>query len=688
MINLLRIFFIVNKTRIIIFVLSGCFLTMGLRLSAQDPLSRFKSYGGGGGKGKGDTLLKHRSPTEDSITINFRYLDSSRLRKLDSSINDFSKKIQVPWNYIDLGNLGTASHNLIFSPIMKSGWDEGLHAYDIYMLTPEATRFFNTTRPFAEMDYLIGAKAEQLIDINFTQNIKPNWNYAFQYRLINSPGTFNSQNTNHNGYKVNSWYQSNNKRYQAFLIVIANKIASSENGGLQNFHDLDSIAYTLRTSVPTILNYPNPGTGSLFSTTIYTGTEYTTGTFMLRQQYDIIGKKDSIVTDTTVIPLFYPQFRAEHTIQYNTYKYRFFDTQPDTNYYHVNYGIIFPSPYIIQPGFASDTFYKQDIWKQLVNDFSLYQFPDSKNPGQFIKAGATIENYSGQFDSTNRSIYNIFIHGEYRNKTRNQKWDIEAYGKFYLSGYNAADYDVSISLKRYLSKQIGYLQLGFQNVDRTPSFVFNRSSSFSYGVQSFNKENSTHLFGSLEQPLRHFKLSADYYLISNYTYFTAFSKENQESSLFNVLQVNAEKIIRLHKHWIWRAVVQLQQKAGASPVNVPLLLTRNQIAYEGNLGFRNLNINFGIEFRYYTAYKADGYDPLTGQFYSQNDTTIRQHLPDITPYINFRIRGFTAYIRAENVNTVQIGSNGFGFTNYNFVAPEYPNTGLRIRVGIFWSFVN
>src|ERR1700722_9392803 len=119
MINLLRTFFIVNKTRIIIFVLSGCFLTMGLRLSAQDPLSRFKSYGGGGGKGKGDTLLKHRSPTEDSITINFRYLDSSRLRKLDSSINDFSKKIQVPWNYIDLGNLGTASHNLIFSSCLK-----------------------------------------------------------------------------------------------------------------------------------------------------------------------------------------------------------------------------------------------------------------------------------------------------------------------------------------------------------------------------------------------------------------------------------------------------------------------------------------------------------------------------------------------------------------------------------------
>jgi putative beta-barrel porin len=685
MINLLRIFEIVSTKKSIVFFLSGCLLMAGFQLKAQDPTSRFRSLGGGKASGS-DTALKHRSSADDSITISFRFLDSSRLRKIDSSVYDFTKKFPTPWHYIDLGNSGTAAENLIFTPIIKSGWDEGLHAYDIYMLTTENTRFYNTTRPYTEMGYLVGSKSEQMIDINFTQNIKPNWNYAFEYRLINSPGTFNSQNTNHNNYRINSWYQSHNKRYQAFLIIVANKLASSENGGLVNWHSIDS--NTLRTNLPTVLNNQSPGSNSIFSTTIYTGTKYSTATVMFRQQYDIIGKKDSIVTDSSVIPLFYPQFRAEHTISYNSYNYRFFDTRPDTSYYRATYGIIFPSPYIIQPGFASDTFYKQDKWKQLVNDLSLYQFPDPKNPQQFIKVGATIENYSGEFDSTNRSIYNVFIHGEYRNRTRNQKWDIEAYGKFYLSGYNAADYNASISLKRYISKEIGFLQVGFQNADRTPSFVFNRSSSFSYGTATFNKENITNLFGSIEQPKYHLKLSASYYLITNYAYFLADSKEDQQSALFNMLQVSAEKVFHLSKYWVWRAALQLQQKAGASPVNVPLLLTRDQIGYEGKLGLKNLNISFGLEFRYYTAYKADGYNPLAGQFFTQNDTTIRMHLPDITPYVNFRIRSFTAYVRVENLNTAQIGSNGFGFTNYNFVAPNYPNTGLRIRVGIFWGFVN
>ena len=64
-----------------------------------------------------------------------------------------------------------------------------------------------------------------------------------------------------------------------------------------------------------------------------TGTFYTTGTFMLRQQYDIIGLKDSMVTDTVVIPLFYPKFRAEQTINYSTYHQMFNDDAPQAAYY-------------------------------------------------------------------------------------------------------------------------------------------------------------------------------------------------------------------------------------------------------------------------------------------------------------------------------------------------------------------
>ncbi len=163
----------------------------------------------------------------------------------------------------------------------------------------------------------------------------------------------------------------------------------------------------------------------------------------------------------------------------------------------------------------------------------------------------------------------------------------------------------------------------------------------------------------------------------------------QESNPFNVLLISADKRFALTRHLILRAQVVLQKVAGGSPVNIPLFVTHGQIGYEGKLGFKNLLIAFGLEFRYYTPYTADGYSPVIGQFYSQKQTTIAQKLPDINAYLNFRIRSFVAYVRAENLNTAQVTPvYGFGFTNNNFVAPSYPYAGLKIRLGIYWSFVN
>jgi Putative porin len=681
MINLAPIIEALKISRNLSIISLAGLLALGLQTKAQDPLSRMSRMGrSGGGKG-GDTALQHRTGLEDSITLYYRFLDSSRLRKMDSSIYDFSKKIALPPTYIDLGNAGTAAHGLIFSPRMLPGWDEGLHAYDIYRITPEDTRFYNTTRPYTELGYLLGSKAEQMINIVHTQNISRNWNFALQYRLINSPGIFQNQNTNHNNYRFNSWYQSKNKRYQAFLIALGNKLQSSENGGIRDLKDLDSNAFTDRSTVPTKLGKNNVFTPNPFSVNISTGTKYSNGTFMLRQQYDIIGKKDSIVTDSTIIPLFYPKFRAEHTIEYSTYIYQFMDQDPDTAFYIHNYNFIS----------TPDTFRIQDSWKELINDFSLYQFPDNKNPQQFFKVGSSLQDLKGNFDAGSRTLYNVFVHGEYRNRTRNQKWDVEANGRFYLNGFNSGDYNGYISLKRQISKQLGFLQIGFENVNRTPSFVFDKESSFGFGVQgneNFKKENTTHIFGSFELPQQNLRLTGSYYLINNYTFYQGYYQASQQSNLFNLLQVGAEKIITIKKDWIWRLFLVLQQKAGSSPLNLPLLFTRNQIGYEGKLGFKNLTICFGAEFRYFTAYKADGYSPLIGQFFIQNESTLKQKLPDITAYLHLRIRSFTAYVRAENLNTAQIGPNGFGFTNYNYVAPSYPYPGLRLRLGIFWGFVN
>jgi hypothetical protein len=177
-------------------------------------------------------------------------------------------------------------------------------------------------------------------------------------------------------------------------------------------------------------------------------------------------------------------------------------------------------------------------------------------------------------------------------------------------------------------------------------------------------------------------LSAQYYLVSNYLYFKGINERAQESNLFNVLEIGADKVFKLGRHWKWRTWLMLQQVAGSSPVNVPLLYTRNMIGYEGNLGFQNLDIAFGAEVKYHTNYKANDYSPLMGQFFLQDTMTVTRNYPDVHAYVHFRIKSFTAYFRVENLNTLTFSGSSSGFTNNNLVAPYYPSPGLIIRLGI------
>ena len=162
--------------------------------------------------GKNDSL-QTRNSLADSITIFYKHFDSTKLRTLDSSINDFSRYFPLPYSVRSLGNLGTATQSLLFNPYMKAGFNAGFHGYDSYNYTLENTRFYETTRPFTELAFILGAKAEQVVDFLHTQNKKDNFNFSLQYRFSNSPGAVKNQNANVNNLRFTSHFKSNNRKY-------------------------------------------------------------------------------------------------------------------------------------------------------------------------------------------------------------------------------------------------------------------------------------------------------------------------------------------------------------------------------------------------------------------------------------------------------------------------------------------
>jgi len=634
--------------------------------------------------GSGSDSLQHRDKYEDSITIYYQLPYSVQSNKLDSSIIDFTKRFPIPAHHAFLGNTGNATHSILFEPNMKSGWDHGMHALDAYHWSLESIRFFNTTRPYTELAYLLGSKTEQIIELTHTQNIKPNWNALFQYRLINSPGFFKNQRTNHNDYLFTSWYQSINKRYNNYFVILANAMQSDENGGLKNDKDyLNDPIYNDRFNIPTKLGGDAEFGRNFFSSTLYTGNRYTDFHLMIRQQYDL-GKKDSIVSDSTVIPLFYPRLRFEHVFRYSSYKFKFVDLPnfsigyfPDSAYYKDTYGY----------DLTTDSLILYDRWKEMNNEFSIYTFPDAKNQLQFLKLGIVVQNLKAVTNDFTGSFYNLIAQGEYRNTTRNRKWDIEAAGKLYLTGFNSGDYEASINLKKFVAKRGGYFDLGFKNVNRTPSFNFDSHSSFYFDApEDLNKENITMINASFYLPKLVMRVSGNYFLVGNYTYYADYYNVGQQNALFNLLQIAVEKRFRIGKRWIWHTDIYFQQKTGDVALNLPTIFTRNRIGYEGTLGLKKLNMAMGFEIKYNTPYKADGYSPALGKFFYQDSVRISNR-PGIAYYLHFRIRNFRAFFRVENLNTITT-NNGFGFKHHNFGVPDYPYPGLQLHLGIYWTFVN
>ena len=575
-----------------------------------------------------------------------------------------------------MANNGAAAYSLIYKPNAKPGWDDGFHAFDVYRYTLEETKFYKTNRPFTQLNYQLASGKEQMIRALHTQSPRPNFSFGFDYRLISAPGFFTNQNANHKNYRLFSNYQGKRKRYAAFIILVGNTIKNSENGGIRYDSSLSNPNLKERFSVDVNLGNEYKYTANPFNTTVNTGNVYKDFTVFVRQTYDI-GKRDSVaINDSTTEYLFYPKLRAQHSFTYSTYNYLYKDNLADTTIYKSWYDTL------VKRG--TDSFFVKEKWSVMSNDITLLQFPDTKNSGQFISAGVKFENIKGELKTGTKNFYNFIVHGEYRNKTRNKLWDVLAKGEFYINGLNSGNYSAYATIARHLSSKLGDIRLFFKNVSRSPSFIFDNASAFNFKNTSLSKKENIISFGA-DANNRFINLGFKNHIITNLTYFSDYYHTAQSSKVINLLQLYASKKIKLTKRWNLYADITFQQTDGSAPVKVPLLFTRNRLAYEG-IFYKNLNLSTGLELRYFTPFEAYNYSPVMGQFTPQ-DTFKLKNLPDISAFLHFRIKSFTGFIRAENLNTVSF-KNGFGFTNNNFTAPHYPTQGFIFRFGIQWGFVN
>src|SRR5687767_15502301 len=117
-------------------------------------------------RGTRDTIqsnVERRDYSDDSLQVKIYSLAAVKPVTFDTSIRDFTTRFPIPATHIYLGNDGSATRSLLFSPQRRTGWDPGFHSHDVYKLTLDHIRFFNTPKPFTESGYMLATNQAQII---------------------------------------------------------------------------------------------------------------------------------------------------------------------------------------------------------------------------------------------------------------------------------------------------------------------------------------------------------------------------------------------------------------------------------------------------------------------------------------------------------------------------------------------
>ncbi|HXS37093.1 MAG TPA: putative porin [Flavipsychrobacter sp.] len=612
--------------------------------------------------------------------ISFRRLNSEQTYTPDTSLHTFHRRsFTQPW-YQDLGNLGSPAQNLLFTPEDRLGPTLGYHVFDIYRFLPDSLKYYNTTRPYTAFTYSLGSKLEQMAEVMHTQNIRPNWNFSFQYRKINAQGFYKIQRVNDDNANLTTNYQSKDKHYQLFGALIYNKQQQDENGGIFDASQLDSSQYSDRKTIPVAFE------NDIYSTLRSSVTNMQRDFTMLIQHSYVWGKGDTLYNEdsTRYTYKLTPRFSITHKFELSTEKHEYKDLSPDSFRYAslFQYSFIGANPIAGQGG---DSVLSQQKWVWIDNRILFNGFLGTNDKQVEFSAGAGnridnfITSYATGFSRDN--ILSNYLIGELKKEALQPgQFSYQANAQFFLTGEDAGDFLLHASAGKDFKGGWGNIVAGFQQqLNNAPyNYTIYENQYFTYIPSTFNKESITQVYAQLSSPRLRLSGGIRNYLVDNYIYLDQTQKFLQDKNPFNVTEIWARKEFRLG-NFILDNELAYQQPTGGAPINVPALLGRHQLSYEAALFKRALKIATGVEIRYTTAYYAAGYNPFFNRFYYQNTYYLGNN-PQASVFFSFRIKRFRAFVMGDQLQQL-FGPN-------LVTAPGYPAQDAMIRFGFTWVMIN
>lgn len=608
---------------------------------------------------------------EGHAIISAQQSGSTKAISLDTSLINFHQRPYTQTWKTNLGNLGSASQTWLLTNNNQIGPSLRRQVNEVYALQADSLLYFNTTKPFTIFSYQMGSKNENLLRLLHTQNIKPNFNMAFQYHKLTSPGFYKAQRNNHDLVCLNAHYTSNNKHYECWGAFIFNEIQQDENGGISEISKLTDSRYADKKTMPIVFQHDD------YSTTRSAVTNVNKATLFQWKQSYAFGRLDSTWNEDSSLKAIQlkSRFSLVHQLDFSTNTHTYKDLRPDSAYYHTWFDHRFN---------ALDSVYSKQIGTRFDNQFLLKTTIGNLQHPLELQAGigARIDQLSNDLNNAadKTSIYSNYLVAHLdRTAIHPNELEVHAYAQFIATGNASGNHTIQLQVTKKISNQLGRIQIGLHETQSIAAFQF---TNFSSNYYSFTKDLNATLHNQLYVKWKldklHFGIEARQHVLSNYIYLNAQQLVSQSDQTIAITQ------FIISKNFVFRNIINtnellISQLKSDDPFAIPSFASKHQLAIQTPAFHNAMQLTSGIEALYHNAYYGNGYTPLMQQFYIQKNTLIKEQVT-LSLFLNVKVKKLRAYIMFDQIQQL------WGVQNMQAIGYAAPD--FSMRFGFNWNLVN
>jgi hypothetical protein len=511
-------------------------------------------------------------------------------------------------------------------------------------------KYYNVPTPLTDLYFKTVMEQGQSVDAFLTINTKPNLNFSIAYKGLRSNGKYINNIVSSGNLRFTSSYHSTNKKYFLNTHFTGQDISNQENGGIidTSLFNTSQAPYDQRDRLDVYFK---------------DATSFLKGNRFFIDHYYILKSNDD--------------FSLNISHQFN-HEYKFFEySQPTVS---------------SRFGDAYSTFINNKTrFNQLYNKIGFDL--DSKKFGK-ISAYLDTNTFNYFYNSV---VYDNFGNIEVPNSINDKIHSLGVDYAFNFKGINfgtsvknsISDQDISNFefFGKYKLDSIASIEFKYTKRNSLPSlnYLLYQSDYIDYNWSNNFKNEKRNQFDVFFKS-QWFNLEFQYAILNDHLYFDNVTnnitqltvKPFQYSNTINYSSLKVNKEFRLGRFALDNTFLYQSVDQSDDVINVPKIVTRNTLYYTDYVFKNAMQIQTGFTFQYFSKYYANDYNPLLGEFYTQNETKIGD-FPMIDFFINAKVKQARLFLKAEHFNSA--------WTGYNFYsAPNYPYRDFLVRFGIVWNF--